>query len=63
VERLMFSAAARDVSLARHMHLFGSRLIGPMRFLNPVALAKASVVNIRHRGAAAPLALPPHTES
>lgn len=63
VERLMFSAAARDVSLARHMHLFGSRLIGPARFLNPVALAKASVVNIRYRGAAAPLAHPSHTES
>ncbi|WP_329377707.1 NAD(P)/FAD-dependent oxidoreductase [Streptomyces sp. NBC_01351] len=54
VERLMFSAAARDASVARHMHLFASRLIGPLRFLNPVALAKASAVNIRHRGAAAP---------
>ncbi|MCX5389020.1 NAD(P)/FAD-dependent oxidoreductase [Streptomyces sp. NBC_00094] len=54
MERLMFSAAARDASLARHMHLFGSRLIGPLRFLNPLALAKASVVNIRHRRAAVP---------
>ncbi|MFB7808262.1 NAD(P)/FAD-dependent oxidoreductase [Streptomyces virginiae] len=54
VERLMFSAAARDASLARHMHLFGSRLIGPLRFLNPVAVAKAAAVNIRHRRAAAP---------
>ncbi|MGW7452548.1 NAD(P)/FAD-dependent oxidoreductase [Streptomyces sp. NPDC054787] len=49
VERLMFSAAARDASLARHMHRFGSRLIGPLRFLNPVALARASAVNLRHR--------------
>ncbi|MFK4066345.1 NAD(P)/FAD-dependent oxidoreductase [Streptomyces sp. NPDC029674] len=49
VERLMFAAAARDASMARHMHLFASRLIGPMRFLNPVALAKAAAVNIRHR--------------
>ncbi|MFJ9853164.1 hypothetical protein ACIRUK_27700, partial [Streptomyces sp. NPDC101150] len=39
-----------------HMHLFASRLIGPLRFLNPVALAKASAVNIKHRrGAAASL--------
>lgn len=51
VERLMFSAAARDAWAARHMYLFGSRLIGPLRFLNPVALAKAAAVNIRHRGA------------
>lgn len=54
LERLMFSAAARDESAARHMHLFASRLIGPLRFLNPVALAKASAVNIKHRGAAVP---------
>ncbi|MDH6580241.1 NAD(P)/FAD-dependent oxidoreductase [Kitasatospora sp. MAP5-34] len=53
-ERLMFSAAARDESMARHMHLFASRLIGPLHFLNPVALAKAAAVNIKHRGAAAP---------
>ncbi|MEV7192180.1 NAD(P)/FAD-dependent oxidoreductase [Streptomyces sp. NPDC093510] len=52
MERLMFSAAARDASMARHMHLFASRLIGPLRFLNPAALAKASAVNLRHRGAA-----------
>ncbi|MGI5403140.1 NAD(P)/FAD-dependent oxidoreductase [Streptomyces sp. CA-135486] len=53
-ERLMFSAAARDEAVARHMHLFASRLIGPLRFLNPLALAKASVVNLRHRGGPAP---------
>ncbi|MGW5779775.1 NAD(P)/FAD-dependent oxidoreductase [Streptomyces sp. NPDC003863] len=52
MERLMFSAAARDGALARHMHMFASRLIGPLRFLNPVAVAKAAVVNLRHRGAA-----------
>lgn len=46
----MFSAAARDESVARHMHLFASRLIGPLGFLNPAALAKAAAVNIRHRG-------------
>ncbi|MFD0277892.1 NAD(P)/FAD-dependent oxidoreductase [Kitasatospora sp. NPDC127111] len=51
LERLMFAAAARDESVARHMHLFASRLIGPSRFLNPVALARATAVNLRHRGA------------
>ncbi|MEW9339328.1 NAD(P)/FAD-dependent oxidoreductase [Streptomyces tanashiensis] len=51
-ERLMFSAAARDGVLARHMHLFASRLIGPARFLSPLMVARAAVVNIRHRGAA-----------
>ncbi|MFF1494329.1 NAD(P)/FAD-dependent oxidoreductase [Streptomyces sp. NPDC058304] len=63
VERLVFSAAARDESVARHMHLFASRLIGPLRFLNPLALAKASAVNIRHRAAAAPPTHPSHTGS
>ncbi|MCX4547118.1 NAD(P)/FAD-dependent oxidoreductase [Streptomyces sp. NBC_01565] len=54
VERLVFSAAARDESVARHMYLFASRLIGPMRFLSPVALAKAAAVNLKHRGAGVP---------
>lgn len=49
--------------MARHMHLFGSRLIGPLRFLNPVAVAKASAINIKHRGAAAPTSHLSHTES
>ncbi|CAM5241578.1 FAD-dependent oxidoreductase [Streptomyces spiroverticillatus] len=53
VERLMFSAAARDTEVAQHMHQFASRLIGPARFLSPAALAKASVVNLRHRRAGA----------
>ncbi|MEX0173296.1 NAD(P)/FAD-dependent oxidoreductase [Streptomyces sp. LMG1-1-1.1] len=53
VERLMFSAAARDASMARHLYLFGSRLIGPLRFLSPRALAQASLVNLRHRRRAA----------
>ncbi|MFG2620141.1 NAD(P)/FAD-dependent oxidoreductase [Streptomyces sp. NPDC048507] len=52
LERLMFSAAARDEALARHMHLFASRLIGPLRFLSPAAVARASRVNLRHRAAA-----------
>ncbi|WMX43626.1 hypothetical protein RGF97_00315 [Streptomyces roseicoloratus] len=52
-EQLMFSAAARDEAMARHMFLFASRLIGPMRFLSPLALARAAAVNIRHRSTAA----------
>ncbi|OEJ35054.1 hypothetical protein [Streptomyces subrutilus] len=54
----MFSAAARDAAVARHMHLFPSRLIGPLRFLNPVALAKASAVDLKHRRTAPPTAHP-----
>ncbi|MCX5198515.1 NAD(P)/FAD-dependent oxidoreductase [Streptomyces sp. NBC_00249] len=52
LERLMFSAATRDASVARHMHRFANRLIGPARFLNPAVLAKASAVNIKHRATA-----------
>ncbi|MFF4078879.1 NAD(P)/FAD-dependent oxidoreductase [Streptomyces sp. NPDC001777] len=48
-ERLMFSAAARDVSMARHMYLFAARLIGPLRFLSPAAVFRALVINARHR--------------
>lgn len=50
-EQLVFSAAARDASMARHMHRFASRLIGPVRFLNPLVVARAAVINIRHREA------------
>ncbi|MFJ3202631.1 hypothetical protein [Streptomyces sp. NPDC086989] len=59
----MFSAAARDEAAARHMYLVVSRLIGPLRFLNPVALARASVVTMKRRAAAAPAAEAPRTES
>ncbi|WP_371675958.1 NAD(P)/FAD-dependent oxidoreductase [Streptomyces sp. NBC_01276] len=62
-ERLVFSAAARDASMARHMYLFASRLIGPPRFLNPVALARAAAVNIRHRRASTPTTQRPHPDS
>ncbi|MFI1282015.1 hypothetical protein ACH4U5_14930 [Streptomyces sp. NPDC020858] len=61
LERLMFSAAARDESVARHMHLFASRLIGPLQFLNPTALAKASLVNLKHHRSATPPAHRSHT--
>ncbi|MFG2825079.1 NAD(P)/FAD-dependent oxidoreductase [Kitasatospora sp. NPDC048365] len=49
-ERLVFAAAARDADLARHMHRFASRLIGPARFLNPAVLARSAYVNLTHRG-------------
>ncbi|WOX20535.1 NAD(P)/FAD-dependent oxidoreductase [Streptomyces solicathayae] len=52
MEQLMFAAAARDEAVARHMHRFASRLIGPLGFLNPVMMARAAVVNFRHRRAA-----------
>ncbi|MFG3349867.1 NAD(P)/FAD-dependent oxidoreductase [Streptomyces sp. NPDC048018] len=53
VQRLMFSAAARDDAMARHMYMFASRLTGPLGFLRPGALARASLVNLRHRRRAA----------
>ncbi|KQV09936.1 MULTISPECIES: NAD(P)/FAD-dependent oxidoreductase [unclassified Kitasatospora] len=63
MERLMYSAAARDAAVARHMHRFASRLIGPLRFLSPAAVARASAVNIRHRRAAVDPAQLSHTGS
>ncbi|WP_415947989.1 NAD(P)/FAD-dependent oxidoreductase [Streptomyces sp. KLOTTS4A1] len=51
LERLVFSAATRDPAVARHMHLFASRLMSPVRFLNPAVLARAAAVNLRHRRA------------
>ncbi|MCB5163959.1 NAD(P)/FAD-dependent oxidoreductase [Streptomyces bambusae] len=49
MEQLMFSAATRDAALARHMHRFAGRFIGPLRFLNPAAVTRASTVNLKHR--------------
>jgi hypothetical protein len=48
VERLMFAAAAKDVSMATHLNRFGSRIDGPARFLAPGAILKAALVNLRH---------------
>jgi hypothetical protein len=56
IERLMFSAAARDSAAAAHVHAFGTRSIGPARFLAPPALARAAWVNARTRRAGARLA-------
>jgi 2-polyprenyl-6-methoxyphenol hydroxylase-like FAD-dependent oxidoreductase len=48
VERLMFSAAARDQGMADHVEAFASRRIPVRRFLGPGALARAAAVNVRH---------------
>jgi len=47
----MFSAAARDRQMARHLHTFGARLSSPMQFLSPLALLRATWVNLRHSDA------------
>ncbi|MCT9091617.1 NAD(P)/FAD-dependent oxidoreductase [Streptomyces sp. ASQP_92] len=49
-ERLMFAAAARDADVARHLHRFAARLIGPVQLMSPGAVAKALLVVLRHRG-------------
>jgi flavin-dependent dehydrogenase len=48
VERLIFSAAARDARIATHLHAYGSRHIAVSEFLHPRALAHAAWVNLRH---------------
>jgi menaquinone-9 beta-reductase len=48
VERLTFSAAARDPVCADTFSAFGSRCIGVGRFLRPDSLARAMWVNARH---------------
>jgi flavin-dependent dehydrogenase len=48
IERLMFSAAARDGRAARHFHAFGSRRVGVREFLAPRAVAHTLLVNMRH---------------
>lgn len=50
IERTIFAAAARDNQMACHLHDFGTRQIGPARFLSPRALARAGWVNARHHG-------------
>jgi flavin-dependent dehydrogenase len=49
IEKLMFSAAARDDGMAQLFHAFGSRLIGVREFLSPVSITRAAIVNGRHR--------------
>jgi flavin-dependent dehydrogenase len=47
IERLMFSAAARDPVCADHFLAFGTRCIGVGAFLSPKAIARAAWVNAR----------------
>lgn len=52
IESLMFSAAAKDREMSRHLHAFAGRLIKPSKFLAPRALLKAAWVNLRGPAAA-----------
>jgi 2-polyprenyl-6-methoxyphenol hydroxylase-like FAD-dependent oxidoreductase len=47
-EKLMYSAAARDSSCAANLLSFGTRNIGPAKFLAPRALARSLGVNLSH---------------
>ena len=60
LERLTFSAAARDPVCADIFSSFGSRCIGVSRFLRPDALARALWVNARHALGATPARSSPH---
>jgi 2-polyprenyl-6-methoxyphenol hydroxylase-like FAD-dependent oxidoreductase len=51
IERLNFSAAAKDAAASRHLHAFGARLIRPARFLSPGALLRAAWVDLRRPAA------------
>jgi flavin-dependent dehydrogenase len=49
MERLLFSAAARDEVMAGRMEAFGSRNVPVRKFLSPRNVARAAAVNVRHR--------------
>lgn len=49
IERLMYSAAARDRDMARHFFTFGARFIGPAKFLAPAALLRAAWIRLARR--------------
>jgi 2-polyprenyl-6-methoxyphenol hydroxylase-like FAD-dependent oxidoreductase/pimeloyl-ACP methyl ester carboxylesterase len=51
IERLMFSAAAKDTGMANHVAAFGSRSIGATQFLAPLAVARAIWTNVRRPSA------------
>jgi flavin-dependent dehydrogenase len=51
LEKLVFSAAAKDIEASRHLHAFGARLIGPANFLSPPFLLRAAWVNLRRPSA------------
>ncbi len=45
IERLMYSAAAKDSRMAKHLLRFGARISGVSEFLSPTALMRAAWVN------------------
>jgi flavin-dependent dehydrogenase len=47
IEKLIFSAGARDPEVAKHMHRFAGRTIGVHQFLSPAMLARASLTLAR----------------
>lgn len=49
IEKLMYSAAARDTAMAQHLIEFGRSRMGVSRFMAPTALARALWVNVAHR--------------
>jgi 2-polyprenyl-6-methoxyphenol hydroxylase-like FAD-dependent oxidoreductase len=51
VQRLLFSAAARDARTAATLHRYSERSLPPRRLLSPRVLARAGHVNARTRGA------------
>jgi 2-polyprenyl-6-methoxyphenol hydroxylase-like FAD-dependent oxidoreductase len=51
VQRVLFSAAARDPRTAARVHRYAERSIPPRRLLAPPALARAAWVNAMSRGA------------
>jgi flavin-dependent dehydrogenase len=52
VERLLFSAAAKNTRMANHLAAFGSRSIGATQFVSPAAVGRALWVNLRSRSKA-----------
>jgi 2-polyprenyl-6-methoxyphenol hydroxylase-like FAD-dependent oxidoreductase len=52
VQRLLFSAAARDARTAATLHRYSERSLPPRRLLSPRVLARAAHVTARARGAA-----------
>lgn len=54
VQRLLFSAAAKDIDIAAHTSRFGARIDKPQRMLAPSVLIKAIWVNLTRASAASP---------
>jgi menaquinone-9 beta-reductase len=53
LEKLLYSAAARDPDCADHLTAFGSRVTGVANLLSPGALVRAIAVNLKHRSSQA----------